>query len=106
MKKMWTILVPTVRNSGKPFRLRYHRVWDEKVRAYTGGLTILGPAKGQWVCPKGDLYSERMIPVMFVATDEECDAIMKMTLNYYDQLAVLCWEISSNVKFLDRPLAQ
>lgn len=100
MKKMWTILVPTQRNDGRPIRTRFHRVWDEKVRAITGGLTILTPSKGQWVCPKGELYDERMIPVMFVATEQECEEVMEITIEYYEQLAVLCWEVSSNVKLL------
>lgn len=102
-KKMFTILVPTERRiGGKPYRTRYHRVWDAKVREITGGLTIMPPSKGQWVAPDGTLYAERMIPVMIVATDSECDAIMKMTLDYYDQLAILCWEVSANVKILER----
>lgn len=100
VKKMWTILVPTQRNDGRPIRTRFHRVWDAKVRKITGGLTIQTPSKGQWVCPEGKLYDERMIPVMFVATESECDQIMDLTLKYYEQLAVLCWEVSANVKML------
>ena len=101
MLKMWTILVPTQRNDGRPIRTRFHRVWDAKIREISGGLTILAPSKGQWVCPEGQLYAERMIPVMFSATDEDCDKIMKLTLEYYEQLAVLCWEVSNNVKMLE-----
>ena len=101
MKKMWTILVPTQRNDGRPIRTRFHRVWDEKVRAITGGLTIMHPSRGQWIAPDGQLYDERMIPVLFVATEEECDEVMKITLKYYQQLAVLCWEVSANVKMLN-----
>lgn len=102
MKKMWTVLVPTVRNDGRPIRTRFHRVWDAKVREITGGLTIQTPSKGQWVAPDGTLYAERMIPVLFVATEEECDKIMAMSLDYYEQLAILCWEISTNVKLLEK----
>jgi hypothetical protein len=99
-RSMWTILVPTVSNDGKPYRTRYHRVWDTKVRAITNGLTIMPPTKGQWVCPEGRLYAERMIPVMFAATEAECEEIMKMTKGYYDQLAVMAWEVSTKVKLL------
>ena len=101
MKKMFTILVPTQHNDGRPIRTRFHRVWDEKVRAITGGLTIQPPNKGQWVAPDGQLHDERMIPVMFVATDTECDQIMKLTLDYYEQLAVLCWCVSQDVRILE-----
>jgi len=46
--ELWEVLVPTVRRvGGRPYRTRFHRVWDAKVRALTGGLTILTPVKGQ-----------------------------------------------------------
>ena len=76
MKYLWEILVPTVRRKdGKPIRTRYHRVWDGKVRAIAGGLTILQPAKGQWVSPSGELFSERMIPVRVACSEEQIDKI-------------------------------
>ena len=93
--KMWEIFVPTVRNDGRPFRTRYHKVWDEKVRAISGGLTILKPAVGQWVSPDGELFKERMIPVRIMCTREEIDKIIDITMNYYEQLAVLAYCISS-----------
>lgn len=96
---MWEILVPTERRleSGKFYTTRYHRVWDEKVRAITGSLTILTPAKGQWVSPDGELFVERMIPVRIVATRDQIDKIVDLTLSYYDQLAVLCYKVSDEV---------
>jgi len=97
---MWEILVPTERRlePGKYYRTRYHRVWDEKVRAITGGLTVMAPAKGQWINPAtGDLFKERMIPVRIIATKEEINKIVDLTLEYYDQLAVLCYKISDEV---------
>lgn len=96
-RHLWEILVPTVSNDGKPFRTRYHRVWDGKVRAISGGLTILHPAKGQWVCPEGKLYSERMIPVRIMCSREEMDKIVDITLQYYAQKAVLAYKISTEV---------
>ena len=99
-RHLWAILVPTQFNDGKPIRTRYHRVWDAKVREISGGLTILHPAKGQWVCPEGKLYSERMIPVQILANESEIDRIILMTGHYYKQKAVLCYEISRNVKLI------
>lgn len=46
---MWEIYVPVVSNEGKEYSLEHHKQWDEKVRAISGGLTILKSAKGQWV---------------------------------------------------------
>lgn len=95
---MYEILVPTVRRSdGAPIRTRFHRVWDDKVRAISGGLTILTPAKGQWLSPDGTLFRERMIPVRIIATAEQMAEIVKMTAAYYDQLAVLAYRISDEV---------
>ncbi len=95
---MWEILVPTVRRiGGKPYTTRFHRVWDEKVRAIANGLTILTPAKGQWVSKEGELFVERMIPVRIAATRAQIDGIIDMTMAYYDQLAVLCYKVSDEV---------
>jgi hypothetical protein len=97
---LWEILVPTEKRipTGKPFyTTRFHRVWDDRVRAITGGLTIMTPAKGQWVSPDGELFKERMIPVRICATTEQINEIIDMTLEYYDQLAVLCYKLSDTV---------
>lgn len=96
---MWEILVPTVKSERplKYYTTRYHRVWDEKVRELTGGLTIMTPGKGQWVSPSGKVFIERMIPVRIMATREEIEKIVDLTLNYYSQEAVLCYKISNEV---------
>ena len=95
-KSMWEILVPTKRNDGRPFRTRFHRVWDDKVRAISGGLTVMPVAKGQWVF-KEELFEERMIPVRLIATREQIEDIVKMTMVYYEQLAVLAYKIADDV---------
>ncbi len=96
MKGLWEILVPTVSNEGKPFRTRYHKVWDSKVRDISGGLTILPVAKGQWH-HEGLLYAERMIPVRIMATKEEIEIIVSMTIKYYNQKAILAYKISEEL---------
>lgn len=96
-KSLYEILVPTQSNDGKPFRTRFHRVWDEKVRGISGGLTVLKPAKGQWVSNDGTLYAERMIPVRIICTKDEIEEIIKFSMKYYEQLAILAYEISNNV---------
>jgi hypothetical protein len=104
---MWEILVPTERRlvPGKYYTTRYHKVWDGKVRNITSGLTIMSPAKGQWINPQtGELFKERMIPVRVIATREEIEKVIDLTLKYYDQLAILCYKISDEViiKFRDQ----
>jgi len=97
MKELWEILVPTMSNDKKPFKTRFHRVWDAKVREISGGLTILTPAKGQWISKSGDLYKERMIPVRIICTEEEINKIVDITMQYYDQLAVLAYRVSEKI---------
>ena len=95
---IYEILVPTIFNDGKPIRTRFHKVWDEKVRKITGGLTIVAPVKGQWVCPEGQLYEERMIPVRIACTEEQMERIADMTAEYYKQKAIMFYLISNQVK--------
>ena len=94
---MWEILVPTTDNNGKPYRTKYHRVWDKKVQEISGGLTILTPTKGKWVGPNGSEFHERMIPVRVIATRSQIEEIIDFTMEYYDQLAILAYKISEEV---------
>jgi hypothetical protein len=61
----------------------------------TGGLTVMTPSKGKWVCPKGSLFEERMIPVRVLATRDEIEKIVDLTINYYNQIAVLAYRVSN-----------
>lgn len=95
-KSLYEILVPTVRNDGTPFRTRYHRVWDRKVEAISGGLTITPPGKGTWV-HEGASVRERMIPVRILCTREQIDRIIDITLSHYDQTAVMAYKVSDEI---------
>jgi len=95
--ELWEILVPTVTNTGKPIRTRYHKVWDEKVRKISGGLTIMQPAKGNWINKENHLFIERMIPVRISCTRGDVDKIIDMTMEYYSQEAIMAYKISNEV---------
>jgi len=95
--KLWEIMVPTISNEGVPWRTRYHRVWDAKVREITGGLTIMPVSKGQWISPVGEIFIERMIPVRIACSEEQINLIMDMTAKHYSQKAVMAQLISENV---------
>lgn len=86
--KLWEILVPTIMDD-KPIRTRFHRVWDKKVREVAGGLTVLRPAKGYWVNPKGELFEERMIPVRIKCSEKQIEHIADLTAQYYKQEAIM-----------------
>lgn len=106
-RNLYEILVPTVhRLTNKPITTRYHKVWDKKVYEITGGMTIMPPSKGRWISNQGDLYEERVIPVRIACTRSQMDAIMAMTMVYYDQLAVMAYKISEEVLYIESPLAK
>lgn len=98
-QKLWAVLVPCEmkdQQTGKlrPIRVRQHRVWDAKVRSITGGLTIMQPARGQWVSPTGELFAERMIPVHIACTREQLDEVLDYSLQFYNQEAMFAYLIS------------
>lgn len=102
MNELWEILVPTTMND-KPVRKRHHQQWDNYVRKLSGGLTVLHPAKGQWIEPdSGKLLSERMIPVRVACTKKHIDKIIEFTLTHYNQLAVMAYKLSNEVIIKER----
>lgn len=99
MKKgVWVILVPTAGNDGKRYAVSYHRLWDAKVREITGGLTICKTTRGYWTSPDGKLFREKMIPVQLVCTAKQIEIIADMTAEHYNQLAILFYKISDEVR--------
>lgn len=103
-KCLWEILVPTIHSTtGKPIKLRFHKVWDAKVRAIANGLTILSPVKGQWKSLTGHLFTERMIPVRIACSQEAIEKISDMTAVYYNQLAVMYYRVSDYVVIKEYP---
>lgn len=98
MNALYEILVPTQTNAGKPIRTRQHREWDNRVRKIAGGLTVLAPAKGQWVAPDLELFRERMIPVRIMCTAEQIEDIAFITAMFYDQKAVMFYKVSDEVR--------
>lgn len=99
---LYEILVPTVRNDGRPYRTRYHRIFDKKVQEISGGLTILSPVKGTWISPDKTLFKERMIPVRFVSTKQQAKEIADFALTYYDQLAIMYYRVADEVSLVRR----
>jgi hypothetical protein len=98
---LWEIYVPTISNEGKPFRTRHHKVWDERVRKISSGLTIYKPAKGQWIDRTDDkLYEERMIPVRIACNEVQIRKIMEITKQHYKQIDVMAYQVSDRVIFL------
>ena len=100
MKTLWEILIPASANDGKKFSLEHHQEWDKKARKMSGGLTILKTGKGQWISPDGKTFYDQMIPVRIYCTEEQMDKLIEFTIGYYEQKAVMAYEISRNVKIV------
>ena len=101
-KLFWEIFVPRNSNSGLEYSVEHHKIWDEKVRAIAGGLTILKSAKGHWISREGDAYIEEMIPVQIYCTESQIEGIARETLNHYDQQEVMTRIISEKIKIIRR----
>lgn len=94
---MYEVLVPTIMNK-KPVRTRHHKNWDKYVRNISKGLTILKPAKGQWLeNESNELYEERVIPVRVACTRQQLEQILEFTIGHYNQIAVMAYKISNEV---------
>lgn len=98
--KLFEILVPTVYgDTMRPIRTRHHKNWDAMVRKIAGGLTILKPAKGQWVF--GDeLHEEKVIPVRIACTDAQMLQIVKFSFRHYRQKAIMYYTVSTECNIL------
>jgi hypothetical protein len=101
MKNLYEILVPCQKNNGKWFNKSHHKKFDKYVRRLSGGLTVLTPAKGQWVY-KNELYEERVIPVRVCCTEADLRKIQKFALTHYKQRAIMAYRLSSDVLILER----
>lgn len=99
-KQLWEILVPTMFEDNKNHvSTKHHKNWDSYVRSISGGLTILKPAKGQWVY-NGELYHDRVIPVRIACSEKEILQIAEFTKSHYRQLAVMVYLVSEKVIFV------
>jgi len=92
--------VPTQHNDGRPIHTRFHKIWDEKVKTISGGLTILHPTIGYWVNEEVT-QRERMIPVRVACTREQLDKILDITLKYYEQRTIFAYKLSEEVIVYD-----
>ena len=93
MAELWEILVPCNWNDGKPVRTRHHREWDKRVRGVVGGLTILKPGLGQWE-HEGELFKDWVIPVRIRATRDQMKTVADITIQHYEQIAVMYYLVS------------
>jgi len=94
---LWEIFVPTRNTWGNPITVKYHRIWDQKVRKIVGGLTLFHSMKGNWLSPEGESFVEHMIPVRIACTREEIRKIADVTAAHYRQQAVMYYLVSNEV---------
>lgn len=99
VRKMWEIFIPVNDNRGMMFPNAMHRKWDTVVESIAGGLTIYKNAIGLWInYNTGEELREPIIPVRIACSEEQIEKIAEMTRIFYDQVEVLAYEVSANVK--------
>lgn len=112
-KKTFEILVPYIMGNhdgsdiSKPKRkknipLPYHKLWDEKCKKISKGLTICKVVKGIWENSEGTVYKELMIPVRIACSEDQIIEIMKMTAEHYEQEAIYCSCVSERTFIYNR----
>lgn len=87
--ELWEILVPTSTPLKSILRKSFHQAWDRKVSKISKGLTLLPKVYGKWIDSK-----EQSIPVRIACTKDQIREIAKITIDHYNQEAVLYWKIS------------
>jgi hypothetical protein len=92
-KQLYEILVPCNWNDGAPVRTKHHKEWDKRVRKIAEGLTILKPGKGTWV-HQGEIHEDRVIPVRVHATQRQMERIANITIQHYEQEAVMYYPVA------------
>lgn len=101
-RQLWEVLVPVAWNTGFKIHVDYHREWDAKVRAISGGLTILRVVRGQWQTDD-KLFNEKVIPCRVLCTRPEMDKIIDITMeHYHDQHAILAYRLTEEIILKER----
>jgi hypothetical protein len=65
---LYTIYLPLNHNNGKPLlvsRLRWAR---DEIARFVGGCTLLPPGDGLWIADGGQVYLDRVLPILVVAS--------------------------------------
>lgn len=98
--QLFEVLRPVKFNTGRAVPRSHHAAWERQVLDLAGGLTVCGAVAGQWRDPKsGKVYREPMQPVRIACMPRLAKRIAELTKRHYDQKAVLCYSVSSNVTF-------
>lgn len=103
-QSLYEILVPTQylhKGQIRYISTRRHKAWHKKVIKIAGGLTILSKSLGKWQ-NKNAVWKEAVIPCRIACTAAQIEEIVQFTLKHYDQLAVMYYKITDDVKIVYR----
>ena len=98
-KSLWEILIPLRWNSGEQIVESHHREWEENIKGIASGLTTFGIARGQWNGPDG-FQEEFVAPIRILCSSSDIRSIASMTLEWYQQVEIMYYLISSEIHFL------
>jgi hypothetical protein len=100
-RPLWLIQLPVANNKGIVFSEKHHNVVRKMVLKISGGLTDNLAANGEWK-KKNKLYSDRNIPIEFLATYGEADKIAAFAREHYDQKEIWYFVVSDHVRLATR----
>jgi hypothetical protein len=104
-RPLWRMQLPVADNRGIVFSEDHHNVIRKKVLKKSGGLTDNLAAHGEWI-DKNKLYSDRNIPIEFLATYGQADEIAAFASKHYRQKAIWYFVISTHVRKATRKKAR
>ena len=103
MKKLFEILVPTRYGDmpDRPIRTKHHKEWDKFIRKISGELTLLTPAKGQWIF-ESETFEEKVIPVRIFCSEADMKRIVNFSLDHYRQKAIMYYVVSNECFIIEK----
>jgi len=100
-RPLWGMRIPIADNRGRVFPQPHHKAFMNPVLKKSGGSTENSWASGKWI-HKGRLYMDRIVPLEFMATIEEADAIASLAVKHYRQKMIDYYMISDHVRHATR----
>ena len=97
MKTLYCILVPHGKSDRLPKFLDY--VMDNS--RPEAGYTQMPVCEGGWYNPiTATVEKEKMIPIMVACNSHQIDAIALFAKSHFEEILILYWEVSNNVRFV------
>ena len=99
--QLWCVYLPKVSNEGVVFGPHNYTEIMNSIQQLSGGYTIFPSANGVWRSTEGKMYSDEIIPVYFMATEEQAHDVASLAAKQLEQEAVMIFVVSNHVHFVE-----